>query len=144
MTGRRRAVGGGGGGNADEPRHGQRRCSKIVRRADRIDSKHLPYAWGGGHGGKVKEGTPVDCSGAVSEVLGVDPRVSGEFTKWGKGGRGKNVTIYANGEHVLMEINGHFWGTSNSNPGGGAGWIPRTAISKAYLSRFTARHPAGM
>jgi hypothetical protein len=54
------------------------------------------------------------------------------------------VTIYANAKHVLMEINGHFWGTSATNPGGGAGWIPRSAISPQYLRNFTARHPAGM
>jgi len=39
-----------------------------------------------------------------------------------------------------MEINGHFFGTSQTNPGGGAGWIPRGAISPQYLKGFTARH----
>jgi hypothetical protein len=53
------------------------------------------------------------------------------------------VTIYANAEHVLMEIDGHFWGTSATNPGSGAGWIPREHVTAAYLSRFTVRHPQG-
>lgn len=116
-----------------------------TNRADAFDRKHFNYKWGGGHGGRVdiRKPIPVDCSGAVSAVLGIDPRVSGEFTSWGSAGRspsGKGITVYANGEHVLMEINGHFFGTSGSNPGGGAGWIPRSAVSSSYLSRFTARH----
>lgn len=29
-----------------------------------------PYQWGGGHGGRVNVGTPVDCSGLVDQVFG--------------------------------------------------------------------------
>jgi hypothetical protein len=87
---------------------------------------------------------PLDCSGAVSRLFGVSPRVSGQFESFGQAGRGKNVTIYANGHHVLVEIAGRFWGTSGTNPGGGAGWIPRNAISPNYLKDFTVRHPVGM
>jgi len=120
-------------------------ASAAKQRADQIDSKKLPYKWGGGHGGKVDPATatPLDCSGAVSAVIGINPRVSGQFQSWGRPGRapgGKGVTIYSNAEHVLMEIDGRFWGTSKSNPGGGAGWIPRSQVSASYLSRFTARH----
>lgn len=120
------------------------RFQRIEAEAERIDKAHVPYLWGGGHQGKQARGsrvTPLDCSGAVSRVLGINPLVSGQFMKWGKPGRGKNITIWANEEHVLMEIGGHFWGTSDANPGGGAGWIPREHISKAYLARFTPRHP---
>jgi hypothetical protein len=119
--------------------------SRIKQRADTVDSRALPYQWGGGHGGKVaplKQAVPVDCSGAVSEVLGINPRVSGQFETWGSAGDGgnKGVTIYANSHHVLMKINGRFFGTSASNPGGGAGWIDAGVISPAYLKGFTARH----
>jgi hypothetical protein len=118
---------------------------RIVEGATKIDREHLPYKWGGGHGPTpAKPGVPVDCSGAVSRLLGVNPRVSGQFESFGQAGRGQHVTIYANAKHVLMEINGHFWGTSGTNPGGGAGWIPRSAISAQYLKNFTARHPAGL
>lgn len=122
------------------------KVSEYARRAKVIDRKHLPYQWGGGHAGKVtpRKATPLDCSGAVSAVLGINPRVSGDLARWGKPGRGKRVTIYANGEHTFMEIDGHFFGTSGSNPGGGAGWIPRSQISSSYLRGFTARHPPGM
>jgi hypothetical protein len=83
----------------------------------------------------------VDCSGAVSQVLGIRPRVSGDFGSVGKPGRGR-VNIYYNGTHVFMEINGHFFGTSGSNPGGGAGWFPSSQVNRAYLRRFKVRHVA--
>jgi hypothetical protein len=119
--------------------------SRIKQRADTVDSRALPYQWGGGHGGKVaplKQAVPVDCSGAVSEVLGINPRVSGQFETWGKpgAGDGSGVVIYANKTHVIMSINGRFFGTSGANPGGGAGWIPRSQISPEYLKGFVARH----
>lgn len=114
---------------------------KVIERANRIDSKHLPYQWGGGHSADAAHKTvALDCSGAVSKVLGINPRVASQFVKWGKPGRGGAITVYAKSTHVLVEINGHFWGTSNSNPGGGAGWIPRSALSAGYLKGFTARH----
>lgn len=132
---------------SNSPKNGSNATlSKIVNEADRIDKAKVPYLWGGGHSGKQAHGskvTPLDCSGAVSRVLGIDPRVSGQFKKFGSPGRapgGRGVTIYANDTHVLMEINGRFWGTSKSNPGGGAGWVSRDQITPQYLSRFTARH----
>ncbi len=120
---------------------------QIFERAAILDHRRLPYLWGGGHQGGVGNVVttgPVDCSGAVSEVLGLDPRVSGAYENWGLPGPGKSVTVYANAEHVLMEINGHFFGTSAANPGGGAGWIPREHIPPSYLAAFVARHPPGL
>jgi hypothetical protein len=118
--------------------------AKIAARAQAIDARRLPYKWGGGHAGKVdpSKAQPLDCSGAVSAALGINPRVSGQFEQWGNPGDGGNqgVTIYANAHHVLMKIGGHFFGTSATNPGGGAGWIPQNAISPQYLRGFTVRH----
>jgi hypothetical protein len=119
---------------------------RLKAEAQRIDHAHVPYLWGGGHAGQQPYGspiTPLDCSGAVSRVLGVDPRVAADFESWGAPGPGKRVSVFANDGHVLMEIDGHFWGTSAANPGGGAGWIPRRYISAGYLARFTVRHPPG-
>jgi hypothetical protein len=119
---------------------------RLRAEAQRIDRAHVPYVWGGGHAGGQAYGspvTPLDCSGAVSRVLGVDPRVASDFESWGAPGPGRRVTVFANDGHVLMEIDGHFWGTSAANPGGGAGWIPRSHVSDAYLARFTARHLPG-
>jgi hypothetical protein len=80
----------------------------------------------------------------VSAVLGINPRVASQFKGWGSPGDGgsRGVTIYAKDTHVLMKINGHFFGTSGTNPGGGAGWIPQQAISPQYLQGFTVRHTA--
>jgi hypothetical protein len=76
-------------------------------------------------------------------ILGVSPRVSGQYaSSFGKPGRGKVVTVYANSGHVLINIKGRWFATSRSNPGGGAGEIPRP--SAAYLSAFTVRHPRGL
>jgi hypothetical protein len=123
---------------------GDKRLHEIIARAVHIDRQHLKYELGGGHRANWHhDGIPLDCSGAVSKVLGVTPRVSGEFERYGEAGPGKHVTIYANADHVLMEINGHFWGTSHSNPHGGPGWIQRSYISAGYLAGFTARHPVG-
>lgn len=117
--------------------------SKLKVRGDRIDAQHRPYLWGGGHGG---DSWGLDCSGFISKLLGVSPRVAEQFKSFGEAGKGKEVTIWAakDGKHVLAEIDGHFIGTSKTNPGGGPGWIPRSAIPAAYLKRFTPRHPAGL
>lgn len=119
----------------------------ILSEANHISNAHVPYLWGGGHAGKILPGgkvTPLDCSGAVSAALGINPKVSGEFASWGAPGKGQHVTIYANDKHVLMEVDGRFWGTSGSNPGGGAGWIKPGVIGSDYLKAFTARHPGGL
>lgn len=116
--------------------------AKAQYRADRIASRNMSYKWGGGHVGS-KEALrrytgPLDCSGAVSKVLGIDPRVSGELTTIGKPGFNKNhVSIAANATHTFMWIPGRGWfGTSASNKGGGANYIK----GKVSLKGFTVRH----
>ena len=126
------------------PGAGSTSTDSYTSRANAINARQLPYKWGGGHAGKVDayNAQPLDGSGAVSAVLGIDPRVASQFKSWGKpgAGSGKGVVIYAKDDHVLMSIDGHFFGTSKSNPGGGAGWIPRSQISPEYLRGFTVRH----
>lgn len=121
---------------------------RIAEDVDRINNKgKLPYSWGGGHGKRpAPVGEAVDCSGFVSQILGVAPRVSGQFAaSWGKPGPGKWVTVYADEGHVLISMKDprsnktRWFGTSRSNPGGGAGEI--APPSRQYLSRFTKRHP---
>src|SRR5881227_2946230 len=109
---------------------------------------HYSYSWGGGHNSRFSG--PYDCSGAVSAVLHAagllkSPMVSGGFMHWGAKGPGA-VTIYANAGHVYMSINGKFFGTSYSNPGGGAGWFngaPRPGFVVVHVpmpSSGTAAH----
>ena len=117
---------------------------KAVARANQLERAHLPYVYGGHHGdrGPITNPRPgLDCSSAVSYVLGIPPRVSGQFESYGRPGEGP-ITIYANPEHVLMRIGRRFFGTSRTNPDGGPGWID-PAPSASYLSRFTVRHVDG-
>jgi hypothetical protein len=123
-----------------------RSVQRMLQMAEGWDRKKVPYLWGGGHGSIAKVGDRVDCSGFVSAVLGIDtPMVSGALAGWGKPGKGRHVTVYANDGHVLMSIRDprskkvRWFGTSRSNPGGGAGEISQPDAS--YLSGFTARHP---
>lgn len=123
----------------------------MLRKAVAWDKAKVPYLWGGGHGSIAKPGQPVDCSGYVSSVLGLDtPQVSGNFASWGKPGKGRNVTVYANSGHVLMSIRDprtkkvRWFGTSRSmhldgRTNGGAGELKPPPAS--YLANFTARHP---
>lgn len=114
--------------------------SAMVARANFDDSLHQPYLWGGGHGGF--DNGPWDCSGVVSDILHAGgvldaPRVSGDFMNYGLPGPGA-VTLFANPTHVYMSIDGKFFGTSGSNPGGGAGWFDGAA-----RPGFAVRHVGG-
>lgn len=126
-----------GMGAAAGAQAGQGRYAAMVAKANEIEGHHYPYVWGGGHNANFTG--PYDCSGAVSSVLhagGVlgSPLVSGALASFGQPGPGQ-VTIYANPEHTYMSLGGNFFGTSQSNPGGGAGYFPGGA-----RPGFTVRH----
>ena len=117
--------------------------------ANRLERASFPYVWGGGHQGTPAPFGPMDCSGAVSYVLqqagvNIPTMTSGAMMRAGQPGPGA-LTIYATPAHVLMRIaggpNGGFFGTSRSNPGGGAGWI--SPPGAGYLAGRTVRHFAG-
>jgi hypothetical protein len=63
--------------------------------------------------------------------------VASQFMTWGKRGPGE-VTIWASTGHVFMTINGVGFGTSGSNPGGGAGRLP---YNTPQYAGFVAVHP---
>jgi len=114
----------------------------MVGAANRLDKAQFPYLWGGGHQGSPAPFGPMDCSGAVSYVLQhggvkIPTMVSGALAGAGQPGPGK-VTVFANNEHTFMRIGNRYFGTSGSNPGGGAGWFPDPGQS--YKSRFAQRH----
>ena len=104
---------------------------------------HLPYKWGGGHGGWRDNG--YDCSGAVSYALAGGgllnrPATSGELATWGKPGEGEWLTIYANGSHVYAVIAGLRFDTVGNGAGEGPRWHP----APAYPSGYTTRHLPGL
>jgi cell wall-associated NlpC family hydrolase len=137
------------GGRAVAPPGAPRRVVAAIAAANSISRK--PYRWGGGHGSFFAGG--YDCSGAVSFVLrgaGAlrSPLTSGGFTRWGRPGRGRWITVYAHGGHVYMMIAGlRFdtgWRSRNIRRLGIArGSGPRWGYARSTRG-FRARHPGGL
>jgi cell wall-associated NlpC family hydrolase len=134
---------------------------RMVSEASRLDALHLPYVWGGSHGqSPTPANGPFDCSSAVSHLLQVggfgNPTMdTAELDRWGDPRPGREVTIHVKPfgaeAHTFIEFMPgvtppaeRYWGTSDSNPGGGPGWIPQSALSAAYLAGFEMRHPPGL
>jgi Transglycosylase SLT domain len=136
--------------------------ARIAYLARWIQEQRIPYCWGGGHGpapgpsagsycwnarGEQVSGgseTGLDCSGSVRWLLALagypdpGPLVSGDFAGAYPSGRGAQVTIWSNADHVFVEIDGVDWGTSSSHfaHGPGFGYQPSAG--------FAASHPAGL
>jgi cell wall-associated NlpC family hydrolase len=111
-----------------------------IAAANRINRK--PYRYGGGHARFRDSG--YDCSGTVSYVLhaaGVlrRPRASGDLMRFGARGRGRWITVYANGGHAYMVIAGLRFDTSGPGPSG-----PRWRALKRSSRGYTVRHPVGL
>lgn len=134
---------------------------RMVAEAARIDALRLPYVWGGSHGqSPTPPNGPFDCSSAVSHLLQVagfgNPTMdTAGLAGWGESGPGRLVTIHVKPHgadaHTFVEFRPgvasptqRYWGTSNTNPNGGPGWIPQHAFSPSYLAGFELRHPAGL
>lgn len=127
-----------------------------------IQSQKIPYCWGGGHGSKPGPsggtycwngageqifGSPakgLDCSGSVRWLLVLagypdpGPTVSGDFATIYPSGRGAQVTIWSNADHVFIEIGGVDWGTSETNFAHGPGFAEHTTAG------FVPSHPEGL
>ena len=119
------------------------KVQRAIAAANRI-VKNKPYCYGGGHADW--DSRCYDCSGSVSYALGdrgagvlEAPMPSGSFMRWGEPGRGRWVTIYANGGHMYAVIAGLRLDTSMTD-GDGPGW------SKANRDQagFSIRHPRGL
>jgi hypothetical protein len=128
------------------------RFKNVVKVAKAIDSRQLPYIWGGGHGPRAQVGAGVDCSGAVAQLIkaatgekfrGGVP-ASGSFGQYLKPGPGA-VTVFYNDGHVFAKIGKNYWGTSHANRAGGAGFIP-TAYEQgeAMSGKYAVGHIPGM
>ena len=115
----------------------------MIEAANRIS--HRPYVWGGGHRDWNARG--YDCSGSVSYVMHAaglleSPLDSTGFMRWGGGGAGSWVRIYANREHVFAVIAGLRWDTSMTDDGdrSGPGWSEYMRSGGG----FRLRHPLGL
>lgn len=124
-------------GKAIAPTGAPRRVKRAIAAANRI--RRTKYVWGGGHADFEASG--YDCSGAVSYMLHgarmlKSPMASGGLAGWGREGRGRWISVYANGGHVYAVIAGLRWDTS-----GGAG--PRWHADKRSSRGFQTRHFKG-
>jgi cell wall-associated NlpC family hydrolase len=113
---------------------------RAIRAGNRLRNK--PYRYGGGHGSFVD--TAYDCSGAVSFALHGGrllkaPLDSTGFMTWGRSGKGRWITVYANAGHAYAVIAGLRFDTSGT---GGRG--PRWQLDQRDRTGFVARHPAGL
>ncbi|MBI5310198.1 MAG: hypothetical protein HZB14_04075 [Actinobacteria bacterium] len=113
----------------------------VINAANTIRS--FPYIWGGGHGSFQDNG--YDCSGSVSYALAAagmvsKPMTSGQFENWGEPGKGKWITIYANGGHMFMIVGGLRYDTSFRDGPRGSRWqdAPRN------MKGFSVRHWPGL
>ena len=102
-----------------------------------------PYVWGGGHATFYDEG--YDCSGTVSFLLKhagalEQPAGSTELTRYGSGGPGRWITIYARNGHVFATVAGLRLDTTGFSGDEG----PRWRLDGRSAWGFTARHPDGL
>jgi peptidoglycan hydrolase-like protein with peptidoglycan-binding domain len=127
-------------GTATAPADAPPAVQAIVAAGNRIYDK--PYKYGGGHGTWKDSG--YDCSGSVSYVLHAAgllkiSRTSGGFESYGVAGRGRWVTIYANGGHAFMKVAGLRFDTSGATQDGS-----RWHTSKRPTSGYVVRHISGL
>lgn len=130
------------------PKKMMNRYQAAISAADELERATLPYVWGGGHGDPKSRptGGGLDCSGAVSYVLNKmgalkGSLVSGEMGSVLKPGPGA-VTVFYNPTHTFMRIGKKYFGTSQSNPSGGAGYIDPPSAS--YLAEYNVGHVPGL
>jgi cell wall-associated NlpC family hydrolase len=129
-------------GRAVPPADAPPAVKKVIAAANKIRTK--PYVYGGGHGRWWDAG--YDCSGAVSFALHggslIDtPMPSGSLAGWGSAGRGRWITVYANGGHAYAIVAGLRWDTAGTTNGTGPRW--HKSLRAQASGPFTARHPSG-
>jgi len=112
---------------------------RVIAAGNRIAGK--PYKYGGGHG--TWDDSGYDCSGSVSYALhggGLldSPLDSTSLMSYGRPGRGRHITIYANPSHAYMVIDGRRFDTTGRSESG-TRWSAEMRSSAGY----TVRHPAG-
>jgi cell wall-associated NlpC family hydrolase len=129
-------------GRAVPPANAPAAVKRVIAAANKIRTK--PYVYGGGHGRWWDAG--YDCSGAVSFALHggeliTSPMPSGSLAGWGSAGKGRWITVYANGGHAYAVIAGLRWDTAGVTNGTGPRW--HKSLRAQASGPFVARHPTG-
>jgi hypothetical protein len=127
-------------GLAVPPAGAPAKVKAVIRAGNRIAKN--PYKYGGGHATPNDSGS--DCSGSVSYALRggrlmTSALASSGFMSWGRRGRGRWITIRANGGHAYMLVAGVRFDTS-AHGIGGSRWTARMRSPRGYV----ATHPAGL
>lgn len=133
------------------PKRIMNRFQAGVTAAKELEKATLPYVWGGGHASPTAQptGGGLDCSGAVSYVLNKmgalkGTLVSGDMGSVLRPGPGA-VTVFYSPTHTFMRIGNKYFGTSRSNPGGGAGYIPTSVEEPEAMSgSYNVGHVPGL
>jgi hypothetical protein len=128
-------------GKAIPPSNAPARVRRAIAAANRIRKR--PYVYGGGHASFNSRG--YDCSGAVSYALHAagmlkSPMPSGPLMSWGQRGRGRWITVYANGGHAYAVIAGLRWDTSSGGDSRSQGSGPRWRYTKRVPGGYARRH----
>jgi hypothetical protein len=122
-----------------------------------LSSMGISYVWGGSHGpGEIGTTNPsklreqgMDCSRSTTWVLhqagmfGDTATISGDLESWGQAGRGREMTVWANSEHVFIEFNVSGLGHKQLNTAGWDGSGPHFFDMSYDTSGFTPRHWPG-
>jgi hypothetical protein len=114
----------------------------VIAAANRI--AFTPYEWGGGHASWNSRG--YDCSGSTSYALhggGILTQTedSSQFEHYGLPGNGRWITLFANGGHVYMWIDGLWYDTgAQSSQNHNDRWSSTRANGP---SGYVVRHPRG-
>jgi hypothetical protein len=109
--------------------------------------RRFPYRYGGGHASFYDSG--YDCSGAVSFVLNAagmldSPLPSGPLaSSWGVPGKGRWITVFANGGHAYAVIAGLRWDTSAVGESLRRGSGPRWRATKRRPKGYAVKHYDG-
>jgi hypothetical protein len=127
-------------GKAIPPSDAPRRVVGVIDAANKI-AKGRDYCYGGGHS-KFRSRC-YDCSGAVSYALHGGrllrrPKDSSDLMHWGRGRKGKWITVYANPGHAYLVVAGLRFDTSMT-AGKGPGWSKRKRGGSGYRKRHKSR-----
>ena len=127
-------------GKAIAPSNAPARVVGVIDAANRI-AKGTDYCYGGGHASFKSR--CYDCSGSVSYALHGGhflsrPMASGDLMHWGRGHRGKWITVYSNPGHAYMTVAGLRFDTSMTR-GTGPGWSKHMRSGAGYRKRHKGR-----
>jgi hypothetical protein len=131
-------------GQAAAPENAPLAVKRAIWAANQLHAK--PYRYGGGH--KSFYDAAYDCSGTISYALGAagiikTPMSSTEFRRFGEGGRGKWITVYARNGHTFAIIAGLRLDTTPYITAHDT-FAPRWQSTIRAPLGFDARHPAGL